>query len=811
MDAARIMNKLTSEKPNNDNVKELKIIISKDVDNVTLFCQNMDSTYSKEWYPKLLTILMPRQLYDFIVSNPDSAKYTIDAILYNYLSEHKKGSRNKTKQFMIKLIGSDNSYISDKTEVIPLDVSIQIARILVSWPIVREDKIFDYLESLNLSDDSLWTLCNEVIHDLDKINKSETEDVVWLISNMLTVFIHKGKMYSYVFNDFTDEVMLKLKPEIAASMYRPLLKLLDQPSITNAGLTLGSIHDAKRMRSRGLCINICISLSRAIECSESYELKSLVDKIDSTNHVESTMSLNAINLHWNSYKDVLLHKDNFNLLNYSELCDLIKRNLSEFTESDKECLRTIIKKSDFNQKQENISIYQSDLLMLLSGAELSSQYDNSILPPEERGKKLHFELYYMNDRVPLQDEETKDIELINKYLDNTESLESIEFLIAEKPNKILSTISIRKDQNLRAFNIVSTIVRSSIQNKSIDLDIINSLIRWCDNNSGFETKVLELFHDIVVNLKDHFHSIERNGIIYDWFIECYKDWYMQSIIYYLNKGGEDKSTMYKIIEETVHRDNLFNSSLALTFCLSAYGNYLYYTSDSEVRSILLKHENRLDISESCLKYINPHPDVIDMINNSGLFEEIISDSRANNNLNEAQKRLGYHTAIRFINDGLYEDTIIKGIEKSDWYYLEGCLIAILHNVENEENNVIKLYNIICNIKNDPNKHSTSYVLLKILDKSDSFIDLAKVVYGRSMPSFDNDDISCLKKQYSKHSEVIMDVVEIIANNPNIHIYDDGSLKELVQMIIKDYPNNLAIGKIQSGLVNNHHLKGYADL
>ena len=495
----------------------------------------------------------------------------------------------------------------------------QIVELIVLLMDEFDDSILEFLEQVSEKDIHASHIIDSISKNIENFKKLSINSKMLLINFAVK---HSIQTTSTPSSSYWAEVLLNsteniLNQRICRELFKTLSPMINdffhnQPY---SGLSVGSInnylitdryHDEEYFLIKWFHI--------VVGRIPSEDLQEFVrEHIQSKIHLENTLALHAVNLHFDRLQNILWEIDDYSRLNYSEFYELVRNNVFNFNEKAIARFISVVQVSyDFDSEQENLTrLYRYDLLKLLpsdtSGLDLvlkdnyvesREQYET----PENRGKQSTVSFTWESDEeIPILFSNMNEVickinngnvthlekRSIHKYIEKN----VIEFvnnseLLRKIPIEYYPTIYESLEHLDEDFNtIFQTLIRISDIILDEDPNYHNGCLHVMERWSGSHDFDSELSHYLIKTVESK-AELFFNSEIYEYddkVLESLNNWYV-GILWLLLKGQRFitndvvKQRLIPTIDSIIENGG-YENRLILCVLLSNIWRYISYTDE----------------------------------------------------------------------------------------------------------------------------------------------------------------------------------------------------------------------------------------
>lgn len=807
---------------------------------------------------KLLTMLESDNYLSYFLRNIDSSKYEYDWFLVlckDGFFDSKKLSEcyenNEGYQFRLLIVRLCETLHHHSDDITLRDFAKSIVSLVSNSPINKnsyanslvhkkavdlivllmddlDDSILDYLDSISKIDGKASYVINSISKDINSFKQLSIDSQQSLIRYAMTHSLKaKSPSDSYWTEILYESTEGLLNQTLCQELFKTLSDIANELFSNQPyyGLTIGSIdeylsndmyHDEEFFLIKW--IHSIISRIPAKDI-----IKFVNQHIGSKNHLENTIALHAINLHFDELQSIFWKIEDYTYLNYSELFDMIKNNAFHF--NDEAILRfiSVVQKSYiYDSNHEDLTRkYQYDLLKLLPPGmnELNAIISQNLVEdyikfrkPEDRGKAVMVsstwdsdsncqrfsDITEILDRIENENLSFEESRSIRNYLENNISeiikdpklLKKIPFdyypticnsmkQLGDEPNLVFQTYVILLDNTLTG-------------NVDYFGGCIHYLMEWSESH-GFDPELVDYLFKVLESQTERFYDSKINEYE-DKMIESMNNWYVGILWNLLTNSRYTSNKVVQqrilpLIESNIKNRNPENR---LIICIAAACSWRYIKwldekwASNNYQKIIID-SNSTWVTSSYLLSNCADGDIYVELYKNGMINDLLNLELTNDYVNQSIIALGMLSSYLYAheNKAIYLETIELGM-RSDKPHL--IIYGVIRELQycDEITDEISTRIIQTIIENNSENIDSGYYsseLAKYLESSkgpvQSKLELTITMSESYITHVPESLISVLERKYSDRPETI----EIVNNlSAQTFLYYPESFETLVKKI-----------------------------
>lgn len=648
------------------------------------------------------------------------------------------------------------------------------------------------------------------------------------LKTILEYVTFKGEHWNgYWFNKFYSEIIVSLGQGIQTKMFEPLQSCIKELETKEpySFHDLGSVEEYVALKRTDDSTKHLIKwFCRTISFISGTKLKDFVkDNLHSGSHLFKTLALHAINLRYDELKDYFWEINDYSRINYSELYELIKNNINNFTNEEISTYVRNVKNSQFSQSESRTNmdrLYKYDLIRLTptyaqEREELLTEYfvpeSDKYRSVENRGKLLYVEVFNWPEttgRFDITDVD-KLIELSKIHKDDWEFINDANQFLERNMNNMFYNLNKLTELPPELHHIVYRIIEKSSIDTEEALEFykrsiqqisdgpynllnctINSLETFVRHNNLNTERVFDL---ILKNAEKKYrlYSSTEPVIYDDHILTSLNNWYISQLRFLLSNFGYDivEPNSKRIIDliECLIKSDIKECRLLIKIFIAYYSGHIIYLDKGWVVDNckeLFIDENSTDIIESLLLSGHCTPEIFDVLISENIFDKLIKKKKES--FIDHMNSLGWmgadlaHLYIDY-DSRKYEDIIKKSINSMEHCddFLLGAFTLASHEYEspNKKEKIETLIQMIIDS------------LSKKTDITGCQLEICKYI---SKAGAHNPQAKELLKKYSETRILDLrdEMVQTIMNMPAQYIEEQAQITlNLTNSPIRYYPDN----------------------
>lgn len=390
---------ILSKEPNDSLIKALLKLINDDDGVLIYFLKKVnDSAFKHQWIKSVIgKEFTPEWMIKKISEDKEFAPRRLLIYIYEILNENDDEELKKAAIRFIELLTNGDCPIKPDC----IYVHHCCIKLIVLLMDSLDVSVMRYIEVITSLDIYSSLIIDSICDSPDHFFKLRDESKITLLKHIIEHSVTNTHLNNeYYLNMLFDVIDGKIEPHIWNNLFTTISKTLCNYADCHpwSGLEIGSID---KYLNEDVAHNEVYYLVKffklSINNNSRTDLENFVtEHLNHNSHLISTLSLHTININFNNLQSIFWGVEDYSNLNYSELYDLIIRNVDLFDPEKLTYFVDVVKKS-FNDgfKGEDAHICRYDLISLIPNKTkeleeylLSIRYEESAIKsrPEDRGK-----------------------------------------------------------------------------------------------------------------------------------------------------------------------------------------------------------------------------------------------------------------------------------------------------------------------------------------------------------------------------------------------------------------------------------------